>query len=602
MLSLHRAIGAIALLIGVVSVSAQQAEVRAGAGPYYAGVPITIALVVEGFEQSPQPEVEVNASGGGALDLIDIRPNVSTSIQIVNGRMSRQERVRFVYRYRLLVSSPGSVEVGPFRVSQGATQANARKVRFQVEGLPSTDEQRLRLVMAQGPYWVGQRVPVSLEWWLTEEFAERLAGRRARVPLFEQVDRFKFEDVQTPGARSTLTIDTANGELELPIEINRGEWQGKSYLVVTAKRTLIALKAGTVDVPPATLTTEEGVRWRRDVFGNRSPTQVRRLRVEDKPRTLEFRSPPATGRPPSFSGAVGKGFAVEVKADRSVVHTGDPIELSIDIRGDVALETVSLPDLALSGLGSADFKTPNGASAGTVSDGVKRFQVAVRVNHDQVREIPPIAFSWFNPETGAYETTHSRPIAVSVRQADVVSAADVVRSKPSEDEARPQADDDKPNSEDAPGSGARAPTPAFSLTGAELSIATDLNALRGAGPPWYAQSFMLIALYAAGLLVIGLGCIARRRLAVDPAVRARQQKLERERQAIQRATDVRELAAALRKMASTAATIPREAFDAVLVDCDNLAFAPQGATHLGVNDELRIQAMLVANNIIKGAQ
>ena len=49
--------------------------------------------------------------------------------------------------------------------------------------------------------------------------------------------------------------------------------------------------------------------------------------------------------PPSFAGAVGRGFSLEAAADRSVVQLGDPITLTLTIRGDGNLGNVALPAL-----------------------------------------------------------------------------------------------------------------------------------------------------------------------------------------------------------------------------------------------------------------
>ena len=419
----------IVLLVGTARVLAQQADVRVSTGPHYVDMPIDIQVIVDGFERSPEPTIDVDVPEGMVINLVGVSPNISSSIQIINGRMTRDERVRFVYRYQLLAQTQGHLELVPFRVAQGAATAVAPGIRFQIQPVPTTDDQRLRLVLPEGPLWVGQRVPVTLEWWLTESFAERLAGRRARVPLFDHVDRFAFEDKPLPQARTKLTVETVAGTMELPVTVRTDEWRGKPYLVVSAERIMIALKAGEITIEPASIVTEEAIRWSRDFFGNRIPASVRRLRVEDEARTLVFTMPPVEGRRASFSGAVGKGFTLAASADRSVVQTGDPIRLTLEVRGDTALETVSLPRLADSGLDRRDFKTPAGPVAGIVEDGVKRFEVVVRVSHDQVREIPSIELSWFNPELGRYETTRSRPIAVSVRGATVVSAADVVRSQ-----------------------------------------------------------------------------------------------------------------------------------------------------------------------------
>ena len=577
---------------------AQQAEVRASGSPHYVGVPIDIEVTVAGFERAPEPTIDVAPPAGTVLELVSVNPKISSSIQIVNGRVTRSERVHITYRYRLLTERAGDVEVGPFHITQGSREARARAVRFKVEDVPTTAEQRFRLLLPDGPLWVGQRVPVTLEWWLTEAFADRLAGRRARVPLFDHVDRFTFEDADMPDAKQRMTVDTATGTLELPARVRRAEWKGKPYLVVTAERTMIALKAGAVTIAAASIVTEEALRWSTDFFGQRVPAGLRRLRVVDEERTLSFKSPPAAGRPPSFAGAVGKGFALAVSADRSVVKAGDPIRLNIDVHGDAALETVSLPDLALSGLDARDFKIPHGTIAGSVADGAKRFDVVVRVNNDQIREIPPLAFSWFDPDRGEYATTHSRPIAVSVSAATVVSAADVVTTATAQGEDAQAQVDESPAPASARPAGVR---PAFTLSGAELSIETRATALLQRPAPWYARPAALGVMYLGGFGAVGLALAARRRTALAPEIRARRQTLEAERRTVARAPGVGDLARALRRMAAASAPLPRDEYEALLVECDNLAYAPSAGDDAPVDARLRARALAVADAILEAA-
>jgi len=142
---------------------------------------------------------------------------------------------------------------------------------------------------------------------------------------------------------------------------------------------------------------------------------------------------PIAGRPASFVNAIGRGFSIEVDASRTVVSVGDPIELTLRLRGDGPLAGLSLPPLdGPEGLPAQWFGVPGGGVAGRVDAGanVKLFSVTIRVKSDEAREIPPIAFSWFDPEAREYHTTRSQPIALSVESAELVGAGEVVAAEP----------------------------------------------------------------------------------------------------------------------------------------------------------------------------
>ena len=590
------------LLLTCANAMAQVAQVRVSAGPYYVGVAIDIEVTVEGFERSPEPTIEAQTAPGAVLELASVSPNFSSSIQIINGQMTRSESARFVYRYRLLSETTGSRDVGPFLISQGAGKASAQAVRFQIEELPTADKQRFRLVLPEHTLWVGQRLPVKLEWWLTESFAQRLSGRRARVPLFDHIEFFSFEDLQVANAKNKLVVDTHAGELQLPATVERRDWRGESYLVVTVERSMTALKSGDITIEPASIVSEEATSWSTDFFGNKVPRSVRRLRVLDEKRTLSFKTPPSQGRPASFAGAIGKGFSISVTADRSVVQTGDPIALTIEVRGDTTLEAVSLPRLADSGFDTQYFNAPQGPVGGIIENGVKRFEVMLRVNSEQVDEIPPIAFSWFDPELGKYQTTHSRPIAVSVRAATIVSAADVVRAESVGDEQKTDQGEAGLASVDSARSPRARTKRAFTLSGADLAIETRREVLLLDPTPWYARPSSLGTVYFGGVLALGIAFAARRRADVDQMVRKRRRTLVADRQIVVRAPSAGEVASALRRMAATALPAPRSEYDAVLIECDNLAYAPGTGENATVESQLRRRALAVADSMLEAGQ
>ena len=97
------------------------------------------------------------------------------------------------------------------------------------------------------------------------------------------------------------------------------------------------------------------------------------------------------------------------------------------LRGSGNLENASLPPLSADGgLDPRQFRLPAGEVAGTLDNDGKKFSVTVRVEDEAVSEIPAIAYSWFDPTEEAYRTTRSKPIALRVMPARIVSATDVV--------------------------------------------------------------------------------------------------------------------------------------------------------------------------------
>ena len=124
---------------------------------------------------------------------------------------------------------------------------------------------------------------------------------------------------------------------------------------------------------------------------------------------------PIEGRPASFTSAVGE-FEMIVQADKDRVAVNNPVELTVTIRGQGALDTLTMPvpDNAWKGF-RVDALTPR-LRTGTVNlnamtvYSTKDFRANLLPLKPGQTEIPPIRFSFFNPKTRQYEEQVSKPL------------------------------------------------------------------------------------------------------------------------------------------------------------------------------------------------
>ena len=381
-------------------------EVQFPRGPHYAGDPIDIAVTASGFEEDLQPQLDAPVRGNARLRLRGVSPSTNTSINIVNGRMTRTREVKYVFRLQLVANAQGRVEVGPFLVTQTGSagdvaEATAPAVPLNIQTLPKSDDLGVELRIPDRPIYVGQRVPVELRFRMTRALQKGVERYTLGAPLFELDDAVRFEDAEEEGDL-TVNLATARGVVEFPATVNEQEFGGKDMLEFTIQRTLIPASAGTLEIPPASLVVERATAWQRDIFGRRVASRTGKLIARDLERSIEVRDVPAEGRPPGFAGAVGKGFSLEVSADRTVVQVGEPIGLDLVLRGGGALESASFPPLDAPGLLPPDqFRAPGSELAGVVRDGAKRFRTTVRVLDPKVREIPALTYACSTPRANA---------------------------------------------------------------------------------------------------------------------------------------------------------------------------------------------------------
>lgn len=139
--------------------------------------------------------------------------------------------------------------------------------------------------------------------------------------------------------------------------------------------------------------------------------------LQSNPLEVVVKPLPETGRPPEFRGAVGS-FSLSLKASPLTLSVGDPISLEFVVSGPGNYETVQAPALPAANL--ADWRTYDARKIidpNDVSDGVKPGRASfsqIVMPQTQAAEIPPFELTFFDPETGAYETRRTDPIPIEV--------------------------------------------------------------------------------------------------------------------------------------------------------------------------------------------
>jgi hypothetical protein len=575
-----RAVGVILSVLGAAAAlavptlaAAQTVKVQSASAPHYAGEPIEVHVVVQGFDEDPAPSVAVASPPRGRLIAGGVHPSVSTSISIVNGQMRRTKEVTFTFVYQLHVDEPGPIEIGPFVVTQGGTSIASRALRLDLEALPSSDQIAVELKFQNAPIYVGERVPITLSFSLTGRIRENLHQYTLRVPFFALNETFQFLEAPDAAGTTKVEIQTPSGPLSVMGSAREEQRNGDTYLIVEIRRIAVPLRAGNLEVPPATLDVEEGMRFRRDLIGGRRPTQVRRWRSTDRARRLSVKQIPTGRTPESFAGAVGSGFSLVVSADRTIVKVGEPIALHFELRGDGNLETAALPRLDAKGLlPPASFRVADGEISGRLDGGVKRFTAMVRVLNPDISEIPALEYSWFDPTTEQFQSAKSRPIALSVGDAQVIGAADVQSG-----EHAPEAPESGLEERTARATSGSGP---LVLTGADLAIERDADLLLRGASARTQNSWMIAGLYAGSGLLLLIAQLDRRRRNVDPSVVARRRRVAGGLRRIREASELpaseaaAEIARAMRALLAETPDARHPEIDALIGECDARSYAP----------------------------
>ena len=545
----------------------------------YTDMPFTLTLKVEGFDEEPVPAPPELAIAGCDVAFLGVNPSVSSHIQIVNGRRSEWKQVTFNYQWRVVAPAAGRYAVPPLRVEQAGVETVTRAVAFDVGELPGTNDMLVRMGLPERAVWAGETFDAAVEWLVAQD----VESHEFVVPLFNVEGVHVAPPAAGASTAQTVRFAAGGGEVALPLSRSEAREGGKTYTryVFPAKVTL--QRPGVVDLGPVRVVARLQTGTTRDSWGFRR-ANYRIFRAEGDARRLTVRALPQSGRPDNFVNAIGRGFTINVDASRSVVSVGDPIELTVRVRGDGALTGLSLPPLAgPQALPTSWFGVSEADAVGEVDEATnsKRFKATVRVKSIEAREIPSIAFAYFDPEAGEYRSAQSQPIALSVGAGRLVGAGEVV--------AAPSVVATQASSR------ARTTPTVATLLGADMALSAPAQTL---AQPWGSRYGGVAAtgLYlASGMLFAG--ALYRVRSAPRRTLsRERREALKALRRALGIAAPAREAAPVLVVAARRAARslgIEPAAVAPVLERLETAAFDPAAAEQAldrSIVDELRTLA------------
>jgi len=337
-------------------------------------------------------------------------------------------------------------------------------------GKVSTDMAFLRLIIPKNQVYLGEVLPVELQVYFQ--------GARSLEPPHFKEEGFTLGKLIQGGESQTVR-------------------NGHRYEILPLKTYVVPVKAGTIDLGPVTMSLQVArPNSRVDFFGR--PVDFQTVTVESQPETLQVSPLPRENAPPTFTGAVGS-YSLDVNASPTNIAVGDPITVKLQISGNGALDSITLPTQE----NWQQFKLYPPTSDFQPADqlgisGVKTFSLTAVPQNTDIKELPPFSFSFFDPAQKTYRTLTHAAIPLVVRP----SAA----SLPAPSLAAVPAETPPTNNDVAP-------------------IKVRLGAIQRAGPPLALQPWFLSLQSIPIIAWVGLLLERRRKenLANNPRLRRRLQ-------------------------------------------------------------------------------
>ncbi|RPE13537.1 protein BatD [Chitinophaga lutea] len=151
-----------------------------------------------------------------------------------------------------------------------------------------------------------------------------------------------------------------------------------------------------------------------DAFGNHE-YEVVPYKIQSPVVKVTVKPLPAEGRPASFNGAVGS-FTMTAGTDKKELSTDDALSLKVTISGHGNVNLLNAPPLNVPGAFEKYDPTvsDNIEKNSNPLSGSRQFQYVLMPQEKGDYELPPVEFSYFDPQANAYKTLSSAAFPLHV--------------------------------------------------------------------------------------------------------------------------------------------------------------------------------------------
>lgn len=345
-------------------------------------------------------------------------PVLSTrrSVELINGSMTSS--LRITYTYTLVCHEAGTRTVGEASVAVKGRTYRTRPLPIEVVAEESGGGSSGAAASASGSTTPAQERVGKDDLLLRMEASRTSVFKgeplRVSLKLCQRVNVVGFEDVKLPSFdgfwAQELPTDGAR-----PVRETIG---GKIYETTVIKEYLLyPQQAGRLTVEPAALTAVAQIvvpgRNPDPFFGGPEVYNVRRALRTSQLR-VEVKELPEMA-PSSFSGAVGS-FRMETTLPPDRLAANSSATYTVKISGTGNLPFVQAPRLVLPGsfeqYNTKTIESIHSAASGT--SGYRQFEYPFIARAEGVYEVPPVEFTYFDPERQQYVALSSDPLTLEI--------------------------------------------------------------------------------------------------------------------------------------------------------------------------------------------
>jgi hypothetical protein len=350
-------------------------------------------------------------------------PNQSTSMQIINGAVSGS----ISYSYYIQPRSIGAFTIGSASVNYKGTTYKSQPVKIEVVkgsappptaqsqrgAVPNTEAQNseiaknlfIRASVDKQKVYQGEQVTVTYKLYTRLNIASQM-----QVSKLPQYQGFWAEELETS---NQIMFTTENVD-------------GKQYRVgVLKKAALFPSQNGELTVSPMELKVPVQIQQKRkssnsffdDFFNDPFFGNAQTVEYNAKSNTVKVNVLPLPeNKPESFKGAVGQ-FSISSELNKTSTKTNEPLSLKLNITGTGNVTLLSVPELNLpTGMEKYDPKVTDQVTRQGRISGRKSIEYLIVPRNSGKKEIPPVKFTYFDPNKKSYVTLSTPAYNINVEQ------------------------------------------------------------------------------------------------------------------------------------------------------------------------------------------
>ena len=380
-------------MIAVLGIVAQLAIVAQGPEVTNACQPFEVTVAV----RAPGLTVpQITAPIFAPFDILSSSPSPQVTVEA-----GAQPSVLAEFRYKLTTDQTGTFTIPPFEARLGQMTARSRPLRIQVSGVRAGNvpsivtrasldtglDVNFRALTSADTVFVGQQVNYEVAVFLNENVSDRLR----RNPTF-----------YPPDIRSMLAYDLPSVKTRPQRRVGN-----RCFDALVYQRALFPLVSGKFVIPPSqlvyALATSAG-------FFSREESHE----VQTDSTMVIAVNPPTAGRPVNWTGAVGD-LRIRARLDTTATRVGDPLLLTVQVTGAGNVKLFPRPDVSVpwASLVRSDERVRVDSLSSRIR-GYKEFDWVLTPKVAGELDVPPIQYSYFNPDQRRYLTAQSSPVRVRV--------------------------------------------------------------------------------------------------------------------------------------------------------------------------------------------